>query len=621
VTCLKVILFDYDDLNLNKFVETEFKNWISQKGFQTETVCDFEDIKILKVEGPHKSDIEEIIKHPAVKELSFFPIYQVVEPNALNTNFITSQSLPVFNPQQEYPKIGIIDSGIPENHSVLKDWALGHFSYVRAQFSNNSHGTAVASLASLGHILNPGIYEEEEPIQFFDLQVLPNHNPKVGPTQGLEEDKLIARLLDSIPEISNIHGIKIWNMSLGLPFPCSYEKFSNFATVLDELQDKNNIIMVIPSGNLQNCNRRWPPSNLGESDRLQVPADSVRAISVGAIAFSRKPTSLVDIGQPTSYSCKGPGPVFLIKPELVHYSGNNSLTNSGKIDFSGQGVRVWEPDGSISEDIGTSLSAPLVSRTLSLLEYNILPRPSSNLIKALIIHNATHPNSLAQISENKKYQYAGYGKPASVKSMLKCYRSQSTLVFEGGLSERQELNYDFLWPKSLVNKLGGHRGNIKMTLASEPPLEKKYGPEYIRANVSAALQTRVTRKNKNGRTSLGWKSIIGEVFDSGDIIEDLSPASRYETELIKKNKWKPIKTYAKSFSRSKFNRLRIHVSILLRAGEKLKKPVKFALIFTLSDPTNQNDIYNETIKNLEQINIVTNEIQLREEVRQRVQVK
>ena len=619
VTCLKVILFDYENDELNKYVENEFREWAKQKGFKTEMVCELLDIKILKLTGLSKTEMQEVIEHPAVKELSFFPAYQVVEPAGLQTEFETP-ALPKFDSSRDYPQIGIIDSGVPETHPILKPWLIAHYSYVLSQVSNNSHGTAVASLACLGHVLNPGLYLEDDPVRFFDLQVLPNSDHRVGPVELLSEDKLIARIMESVPEFSELHKIKIWNMSMGLEKPCSDEKFSHLAAILDELQDKYNIIITVPSGNAKTYNRSWPARDYGDLDRLQIPADSVRSISVGAIAFSKKANSIVDIGQPTSYSCKGPGPAFLTKPELVHYSGNNSFI-SGNVDFSGQGMRVWDPNGNIAEKIGTSLSTPLLSRTLSLLENKILSGASSNLLKAIIIHHASHPDSLGNVSENKKFQYAGFGKPTSIANMLNCHPHQITLVFEGDISAKKEFNYDFLWPRSLVNNLGGYKGNVRMTLASEPPLAERYGPEYIRANVSAALQMKVTRKNKNGGFRPGWKSIVGEVFDSGDIAEDLSPQTRYERELIKKNKWKPIKKYEGSFRRTKLNKLRIHVSLLLRSGEILKKPVKFALIFTLSDPDEREEIYKEVIRDLNSINIVTNEIQLRPEIKQKLRIK
>jgi hypothetical protein len=51
------------------------------------------------------------------------------------------------------------------------------------------------------------------------------------------------------------------------------------------------------------------------------------------------------------------------------------------------------------------------------------------------------------------------------------------------------------------------------------------------------------------------------------------------------------------------------------------KPVKFALVFTLSDPEGTGHVYDETVVNLRNEGVITNPIQLRTQIQEKVQVK
>jgi len=240
--------------------------------------------------------------------------------------------------------------------------------------------------------LNIGNYLSNSPL--VDVQVSANHDSLYGDTDEITEDILMTRIEEAIPYLTNKHNVKIWNMSLGLAIQCEEERFSNLAVFLDELQEKFGIIFTLPAGNADNnkgTHRTWPPDEaIDYADRVEAPGDSVRSITVGAIACAEKPDSIVRINEPASYSCRGLGPSYTIKPDLVHYSGNISL-RSGFVDCSGQGIESFDEDGRPKEDVGTSFSAPFVARTCSLIHNSLLPEPSSNLIKALVIHHSYLP--------------------------------------------------------------------------------------------------------------------------------------------------------------------------------------------------------------------------------------
>ena len=605
-TYLKVLLFDHHDPEINEDIKDKFLSWASEKKLEVEDISKLRGLSIWRLKSANEQQIKEMIQHPSIRTISYFPAYRMV----LKKNLISSQKIsdiPIPDANKDYPLVAVVDSGVSQNHPQLSPWVTYTISYVPEQYQDNNHGSFVAGLICMGDKLNGiGICPDEEPIKLIDIQMLPDESSP----DTLSEDDLIQRLQECIPEITNKHKVRIWNMSAALNEKTKDEKFSSLAVFLDKLQDQYNIILALPSGNYEDVNqRKWPPQNgIGNADRLQVPADSVRAITVGAIACKESPDSLVKLNQPTSYSCKGPGQTYIPKPELVHYSGNLAIKN-GKLTCFNQGILSFDAEGNITEDVGTSFSCPLVARTLSIIQHKLTDSTTNEMIKALAIHNSHIPEGLG--TSDEVFQYAGFGKPDKVENILKCSESEITLMFEQEIFQGHNLIYPLTWPQSLKDGDKKHRGKVRMTLVAGVPLDSEFGSEYIRASISASLQTKAT---KNGEEV--WLNKVHEDPDTSDL------SKCYEKERIKGGyKWKPIKRYDADLKRITAEDWRIKVSLLLRDGFELGlRPIKFALIFTLSDPDGVAPVYNEVIVGLRNKNVITSPIQLRAQVQEKVRV-
>lgn len=598
-TCLKVILFDHKDSEINKTMALRFESWANKENLQINNVYKAKGLNIWRIYDASEEQIKKIAEHPSVRLLSFFPQFKIIKTREL----IASQELLEYPPPQDgqnYPIVGVIDSGISDNHPFLHPWVIDRETFVPVAYQDCKHGSFVGGLICMGNQLNGGgICPDEDSIQIVDVAIIPDLDKDI-----ISEDDLMERLNSSIPILTKKHNMRIWNMSLGLETITDDERFSTLAIFLDKLQEENNIIMVLPSGNYEDIlQRKWPPQEeIGNKDRLQIPGDSVRSVTVGAIACKEKPDSIVKINQPASYSCRGPGPVFTIKPDIVNYSGNLTI-DKGKINCANQGIISFDENGNIVEDIGTSYSCPLGARTLSILQNRLEDSITNTTIKALVIHKSEVPQ---QISESGNVSpYYGFGKPAKVDEILNCNRSEITLIFEHEIYEKHSLIYPFFWPNSLKDE-NKCRGKVRMTLASELPLDASYGSEYIRASLSASLQSMNKKGEYKGRLQENPKS---------DNFEDL-----YEKSLIKDGyKWKPIKRYEGTFKQIVAEDWRIKVMLLLRDGMFLNhNPIKFSLIVTLSDPDCNSDIYDEVVVGLRNINVLTNPIQLRNKIYQKI---
>ncbi len=597
---LKVMLFDYQDHDINSTVEDEFTKWLGSKDAVFEKIVDFENLSIWRVVGKDATLIEELCQNPSVKTVSYFPSFGI---GTLNSNLIEADSVdyPVPEMDVDYPKIGVIDSGISNEHPVLKPWIVEKIIHDPEIYQDNSHGSFVGGLVCMGQHLNgKDICPDQELVKIVDVQILPDPSEET-----VTEDDLILRLQQTIPDLVQKHKLRVWNMSLGLGMSVDDELFSSLGIFLDAFQDENDIIITLPSGNYEDINqRKWPPQNdILDKDRLRAPADSVRAITVGAIACKDRNDSIVRKNQPASYSCKGLGPGYIVKPELVHYSGNFSSEHG----VENQGIISFDETGSVTENLGTSFSCPLVARTLAILDHKLAPSVSNSLIKALAVHHSKIPD------ETKVHDdflpYVGFGMPDSAEDILSCTESSITLVFEQEIFQGHSLNYPFVWPNSLTSERGKCRGNVAMTLVAGVPLDSDFGCEYIRANISASLGAKTFDRSKNKY------KFVSKLKEDPELKSGL-----YEEELIKNGyKWKPVKRYSKSFIGIKTDEWRIHVSLLLRDEVFLDTtPLKFALIFTISDPEGIAPVYDEVVLGLENENVITNPIQLRGQIQQRI---
>ena len=594
---LKVTLFDHEDPYLNQIVTEGFSDLCEQNSIKFEQVSKVVNIKTLKIEVKDEQSILLLLDYAGVKELSYFPTYKIVS-NAFETTEKKIQ-FPKPDSNKKYPIIGLIDSGIPEQHKALTPWIEEHLTYIPTQESNYNHGCFVGGLLAFGNFLvGDYICPEKDNTKIVDIHVLPSDIVE----NTLTEDKLIARLDDAVPKLIGKYGVKIFNMSIGFPQKiCEVNTFSTLAVYLDKLQDKYDVIFVLPSGNNKELKhqRAWPPVvDQSPYDKLRAPADSLRAITVGALAAKERKDSFVKKDEVTSYSCIGPGPAYTIKPDVVHYSGNISVIK-GQVDFSLQGMQSVNEHSRIVEDVGTSFSAPMISRTLGILDGKLLEKPSAILLKALLIHSAGLPAAIED--EPKILKYVGFGLPKDSERILSCNEHEVTLVFEKAISLGSFVECLFYWPPSLIRN-GKCYGEMELTVVSKTPLDERYGSEYARANVTATIQA----QDLNG------------VWGSREIPEYPTTSQGrkiFETDLIEALKWKPIKQYKRMLVKgvpAKAWRLRVNAKF--RNEFKPTADVPFAMIFTLKDPEGKAPVYNEVVNEMRIHGINTYQVRLRTRV-------
>lgn len=487
----------------------------------------------------------------------------------------------------DIPVVVVVDSGVTDKNPALASWVVGRESYVPSNYLNTDHGTFVAGLICWGSKLNPTIVGiDDGPCGVFDLQVIPNLDPSKGDITGLTEQELLFSLELSLAEHAN--KFKVWNLSLGTDTLCSLDEFSPLAVELDNLQEKYQVSFVISAGNYNVLPQlEYPRSGQQLNDgRITAPADSVLGITVGSISHVDFKSNGPKEHHPSAFSRHGAGPNYIIKPDLVHYGGSCSVDGAAM-----HGVRSLTESG-LAEDMGTSFSTPLVSRTLAQIYHQITPTPSPEMARALLTHHARDPRSGLRVP-NGEENYLGFGLPAAVPYCLECTPHTATLVFEDTLRPGYFLEWDdFPYPTSLKRD-GRFYGEVWMTLAFTPARGERWGSEYCETHIGAHLGVYHEQVSRvTGEATVKFKGLVKP--------EHKNLGGLHEADQVERmRKWAPIRTYHGAMGEcgEKGLRWRLKLQLLSRHGvdtdEPLLKPQRFALIITIADPLKQAPIYDE----------------------------
>ena len=491
----------------------------------------------------------------------------------------------------EVPVVVVVDSGVSNAIPELESWIVGRESLVAPKYLNPDHGTFVAGLVCWGRELNPTVPGiDSGPCAIFDLQMIPNEDPAKGAVEAIKEQTFLASLEVALRQHANEY--KVWNLSLSTDAVCSLDEFSAFAEELDNLQERYKVSFVLSAGNYVDPPLLDYPRTKAQLDpgRITAPADSVLSVTVGAVSHVDYKKNGPKEHHPSPFSRHGAGPNYVIKPDLVHYGGSCS-TQADHIS----GIRSVSGTGS-AENLGTSFSTPLVSRTLAQIYHQITPTPSPVLARGLLTHHARDPRTQLRVPDGEE-NYFGFGLPASVPYCLECTPHTSTLVFDDVLRPGYFLEWDdFPYPASLKRN-GRYFGEVWMTVAFAPTRGSRWGSEYCETHIDAhfgVYRDRVSRET--GEVTTYFKGLVPP--------EHKNPGVLYESYQVEKlRKWAPVRTYHGKLDDKgeKGKKWRLMVQLLTRHGiedDETYKPQPFSLIVTIGDPEKKAPVYDEMARSV-----------------------
>lgn len=498
-----------------------------------------------------------------------------------------------------YPIVGVIDNGVSD---VFEGWKVYSWTELPDSFREEDHGSKVAGLLVKGNDLNgTDIAPEMDGCRLADLCLFPSKD-KLAIAYPFGVEDLFMSLRNAVKEAKEASGVRVFNFSINQEARIPTEGwYSMAAKKLDELSDELDVQFVISAGNILQGQMRdeWIPADADHNiDSLLPehialpPAESLRGLSVMAL----NPNVLT----PTAYTLIGPVCKAGVKPDVT-YVGGSADGDSGlsSISITGQKIHVS----------GTSMSAPLVAKILSALDYKIGGKAPLELLKALVIHYAEYPDVIMNeaYDEIRKNLY-GFGIPASSDTILTEDAHSFTFVVADRIPSDKKLSLAFPWPDSLKESNGKCRGEVKLTLVSRPLLDSSFGEELVRENITAYLRAGDVNGNKKSLMKFGFSDV-----------GDDQPAE--EENLIKDAfKWNPVKvSYASLKHKKIIGDVFLEIEYLSREGLPSNfDGVPFAAILTILDPKGEAPVNTDMKAAMQAIGVQLSDIQVAARVRGQV---
>lgn len=551
----------------------------------------------------HAALLDFLDNQPVVKTVLLPPILQAAQ---VGGGAIGTPVIPPPAADRVYPIVGIVDTGVSK-FPGLDVWSAGSLDFLDEDAQDLSHGTFIAGLISAADAVNAHYIFSESKCRYFDLGLHPTVEGSYGNYYPRGFLDFLEQLDSEIPAAKQ-EGVRIFNMSLAVTTPVVDDGYSLFANILDVISDKHDVLFVLPSGNLDAhlAREEWPSDantalamlaayRFPGQDRIFQPADSIRAVVVGAL----DPEGPNGRFLPSRYTRRGPGPSLGAKPDVAHVGGKFD-NNSGLFSFSAAGEAI--------QSCGTSFASPLVAKTVAALDHAIEGSITREALVVLVIHHADVPTGLEHSALRpvaRDFIGAGIPRPAAETLLVEDY--EITLVFNGVLTSGHELLFQFAWPTSLVDGQGGCSGSVKLTLVYRPPTDRRFGGEFVRINLDAYLRQEVV----DPRT--------GEISFKGRLKGDGS--KQMEKELVKHGaKWWPVKTLTDKFSSvGKSSQWRLVIDPLARSEFIIPEGgIPFSAVLTISDSERVAPIFNEMRLQLQNAGATVSDIRsaLRPRVRQ-----
>lgn len=608
-TVVKVRLIDYQDYNLNAAVEKNFEAALAENGLPYRKTQYTKTMPIYAIRIANANAVRDVFAKSGMMEMMYsmegMPRYSAVLD--ASSGEVGSQ-LPVAEEGVEYPVLGVLDSGVAPNRQMeswIDDVARTN---VKPERQDRMHGSLVASVAVHGDTLAGKKWVGHRGLKVVDAPIL--SSPLYG---DVYENELVENIRTAIESHPSVH---VWNLSISIGSAVAEDSFSTFAMALDAIQDEFNVLICKSTGNTKSFLFGRAP------ERMCHGADSVRALTVGSVAHDKGPNDYAEIDNPSPFSRIGPGPEFIIKPEVVHYGGNAG--KDAQDHEVSTGVKAVDPDGVICSIAGTSFSTPRVASLAAELEHRIGGDFNPLLIKGLIVHKALYPMAL-QLPEQDRARVMGFGVPPSADEILQGGPHEITLMLQDLLAGGSKIDImDFPMPKSLIRD-GYYTGQVVLTLVFDPILKESEGSEYCQSNIDVKFGSYLEKVSRDTTR----RTILNPV-GRGEAENLLLPANygkrpasghdrfglQERLQIQFQDKYYPVKKYAVDLEQLKpsVRRDSAHKDVswflflqgLFRHSTEMQYEIldrppmqPFVCLVTIRDPRNEAPVYDETMQLLE----------------------
>lgn len=407
------------------------------------------------------------------------------------------------------------------------------------------HGTAVTSAVLFGPLTKNE--ELARPYGVVDHYRVLDERSGTGEEGSGHSSFELYDALARIRDVLQTRKYSFVNLSIGPALPVEDHEVHAWTAVLDSLLADGETLTTVAVG------------NDGEKDhesgnaRVQVPADSVNSLAVGA-ANSRG-----NEWTRAAYSCIGPGrSPGVIKPEVVNFGG------SEKEPFF-----VLDPSLSIATpDAGTSHAAPATLRLGMGVRAHFGPDLSALAIKTLLIH-------CSESSDGQLINEVGWGRVSQdLETLVVCNDGQARIVYQGELTPAQYLRTPVPMP---IGKLTG-MVTLTATFCFACETDPHDPSNYTRGGLDITFRPH-SEKFDEDATHPKSKSFFRQTdYDSEKELR--RDAHKWETTLHRSHQFR-----AASLKDPVFDvHYQVRESGRATSGEK----IRYALVITISAPKVKN---------------------------------
>lgn len=609
----KIKLVDYQNYEQNLAMRRRLEHTLNKEGIDYTKTDYSEEYYIYKLRNITEKSLDVLKKADifnALFSIEPMPKYKVSLDCLKSDN-----NIPIKKPDDEkmYITIGILDNGIA-NIPHLSPWMeMDRWSPYPKTSINPTHGTFVSGIALYGDECEGKIWVDHKGLKIFDAAVFPDVTK-----EGLDEDELIANIKDVIRLYHE--KVKIWNLSISITREVIDTKFSDFAIALDSIQDEYNVLICKSAGNCENFTVSRPKGRIHEG------ADSVRSLVVRSVAHKKGKYDYAEVNDPLPFSRVGPGPEYIIKPEVSHYGGNAGIDPKGRVVTSG--VKSFSKEGELAQGVGTSFSTPRITALAAGLQQELNEDFDPLLLKALIIHSASYPEDMS-VPITERTKQVGFGIPKSVPEIIYNSPYEATLILRDNLAKGDKIDImEFPMPDCLIRD-GFYTGQIIATLVYDPILDPSQGIEYCQSNLDvkfgsydAKVERDTTKRhilNPVGRQG-AQNLFLGNLFSKTKMKSKTGDfALRERLQIQYNDKYYPVKKYAIDLSeltdKKRLDYLtmdkkwflflqgvyRSHIEKIAQL-ESFQLSQEFCLILTIRDPLQKEKVYDEVSQKLDEYN-------------------
>lgn len=414
---------------------------------------------------------EEIAVFSSVRALRKMPELRVLRPTIRSAGIPTAMpDLPDEPPVSRETRVAIFDGGVPPGHP-LTEWVTPYElpDMLPATQDLYEHGVAVTSAALFGHI------DPKKPIPRPFAAIDHYRVLDEDPAQNLHE---LYEVLERIDGVLSGQHYDFINLSIGPCLPIEDDDVHAWTAVLDDRLSRTSTLAGIAVGN------DGEGDALAGLNRVQVPADCVNALAVGAC------DTMDADWQRASYSSVGPGrSPGIIKPDLVGFGGSVARPFV---------VVSHEMSPQLNTTGGTSFATPAVVRMASGVRAHFGGNLNDLAIRALLVHTAEGTDIDAK--------EVGWGRAAQdINSIVLCADDEVRIVYQGEISPAKYIRAAIPMPDEEISGMV----NMKATVCYKSNTDPHHPGNYTQAGLELTFRPHDGKFSRDNQLHADTRSFFG----------------------------------------------------------------------------------------------------------------